>query len=254
MSTLSRWIVLSACAPLILSGCGGDPVGPRLLETPPGPVEVTIAVDPSEAYETCREIRVQAKATSGKHPVRGLVVNFVPLSGSVFAAAVATNKDGVATTYWKLGRVFETSTLLARAVDEDGTRVLDDTLTLEKRQRPTRLDDYGMQPYSPELLPYGPPMPPPGIIRFMSRARLVDGCGDPIPDALLQARFSGPGIPTEAVEQTVRTINFNFPERDYWGMGVVFYHFTSVPPGSYQVTWHAVDAPELMVTNYWIWH
>lgn len=254
MSTLSRLLALSTCAPLLLTGCGADPVSPPLLEAPAGPVEVTIAVDPSQAYETCREIRVQATATSGKHPVRGIVVNFVPLSGSVFAAAVATNKDGVATTYWKLGRVFETSTLLARAVDEAGARVLDDTLTLDVRQRPTRLDDRGMNPYWPGLLPWGPPMPPPGITRFMSRVQLMDGCGDPIPNALLQTRFSGPGVPTEAVEQTTRTFNFNFPERDFWGMAVVFYNFTSAPPGSYQVTWQVVDAPELTVTNYWIWH
>ena len=35
--------------------------------------------------------------------MRGIAVNFVPLAGSVFAAAVVTNKDRVAVTYWNLG-------------------------------------------------------------------------------------------------------------------------------------------------------
>ena len=35
--------------------------------------------------------------------MRGIAVNFVPLAGSVFAAAVVTNKDRGAVTYWNLG-------------------------------------------------------------------------------------------------------------------------------------------------------
>src|SRR5688572_13131272 len=115
-----RWMAASVCASLTLGGCGTDPVGPTRTEADPNTVQLSIVAVPSQVYETCREIRVEVTALRGKRPVRGLVVNFVPLAGSVFAAAVGTNKDGVATTYWKLGRVFDQSRLLARAVDEDG--------------------------------------------------------------------------------------------------------------------------------------
>ena len=252
MSTPYRRIALSTCAQLILAGCGSDPVSPPLLDAHQGAVQLSIAVDSSQGYETCGELRVQARASRGKQPVRGIVVNFAPLGGSVFAAAVSTNKDGVATTYWKLGRVFDGSTLVARAVDDDGTRVLDDTITVEKRQRPTRLLDYGMRPYLQGMLRYEPPPPPPGTHRFMSRVRLLDGCGDPIPSALLQVHFSGPVTPIEPVDQTFPTIQFGFPDEEFWGMGILFYSFTSVPSGRYQVTWQVIDAPELVVTNDWV--
>jgi hypothetical protein len=250
MSTSYRRIALSTCAPLLLGGCGADLVNPPL-DPPLAAVQLSVAVDPSQAYETCGEYRVQAKATNGKQPVRGIVVNFAPLGGSVFAAAVSTNKDGVATTYWKLGRVFDGSTLIARAVDENGARVLDDTLTVEKRQQPTRLVDYGMVPHFQGMLPYEPPPPPPGVRRFVSRVRLLDRCGDPIPSALLRVRFSGPVMPLEPVDQIVPTFQFGFPDEAYWGMGIMFYNFTSVPSGRYQVTWQVVEAPELVVTNDW---
>lgn len=251
MSTSFRTVAVCTCAPFMLAACGADLVAP-LAEAPPSAVQLSIAVEPSQAYETCGEYRVQARATSGKQPVRGIVVNFAPLGGSVFAAAVSTNKDGVATTYWKLGRVFDGSTLIARAVDENGARVLDDTLRVEKKQRPTTLGYSSTTPFWPWGSRYEPPLPPPGTNLFISRARLLDDCGDPIPSALLRARFSGPATPIEPVEQTVQTIDFNFPDADFWGFGIVGYQFTSRPPGRYEVTWQVVDVPELVIADYWL--
>lgn len=246
MGSRCRMLFLCAFA-MVAAGCAADSTAPARNSVNPETVRLSLVPEPSQSYETCREIRVHATAARGNKPVRGVVVNFVPLSGSVFAAAVITNKDGAAANYWNLGSIFQSSSrLIARAIDEDGQRVLDDTLFVERQQHPTRLLDYGLAMF---------PDPDPTVVRpwLIGRVRLVDACGDPIPWWPLTATYSGPIAPIEPVVQSISTIQFGYPDSSYWGMGVSVHTFPpGVLPGSgFQLIWQVVGVPALTVTQVW---
>ena len=244
-----RHISLAAGAALSigLAACDRSPTDNDTPPAVPERVELSIFTDPSQALETCGEIRVTATAARARKPVRGIVVNFVPVAGSVFAAAVATNNNGEATTYWNLGSIFQPNTrLIARAVDEDGNRVLDDTLEVSKRQKPTLFAERGILLSSDLGAEY----------RWMlvGRVRLLDGCGDPIPNAVVTSVYSGPIPSIDPAAITFPTLGFDFPDAERWGEAVVGYRFsndTPVPPTGYRITWHSVEVPSVTVTQYW---
>jgi uncharacterized protein (DUF697 family) len=248
MRTRYGWSAAVAMACVGLAACDRSPMSPALpTETAPA-VRLSISTDPSQARETCGEIRVTATAMRANKPVRSIVVNFVPLAGSVFAAAVATNKDGTATTYWNLGRIFERTTrLIARAVDEDGNRVLDDTLEVEKRQKPSRFVE--------QMILLTVPDPNAEFRRvLLGSVQLQDQCSDPIPGALVTSEYSGPVASVDPASITFRTFTFDFPDEQRWGEAIVGYRFSTdavLPSTGYRIVWHSVEVPSVTVTQYY---